>query len=106
MREPLRTRADASVNVVQTKTEISSAFTPSPVSSESPEMNSVLGFVILNQRYPPATALGWDYVGQNIYSFSLSALLGESFPAQPLQQVRTANEDNFERWLDAIPLYS
>ncbi|KAG7999999.1 hypothetical protein GBF38_002116, partial [Nibea albiflora] len=39
----------------------------------------------------PATALGWAYVGQNIYSSSLSALLRESFPEQPLQAVRRSN---------------
>lgn len=54
----------------------------------------------------PDTALRWANVGQNIYSSCLSALLRESFPEQPLQQVHTANEDNFERWLDGIPLNS
>lgn len=33
-------------------------------------------------------------------------LFRKSFPEQLLQQVGSANEDNFELWLDGIPLFS
>lgn len=96
---------DISFNRLNIQAAASASIHPTP-GLPWPPLKNITVNTSSNSPCSPATALGWAYVGQNIYSSSLSALLRETFPEQPLQQVHTANEDNFERWLDGIPLNS